>query len=127
MMSRQKFIACFAAVLITLPVLYGLVDPSLPVWGLFCRFDRFDYALVDADGRSHRIRDYVQTRAYVTCDRRLVHSIALWLVESGHARPPLWGRLTAWDDAGRPVASEFRVALVHGTPNLISTQKTDLP
>jgi hypothetical protein len=111
-MQRREIIAATAiAVLMTAPVLYGLLNPSLPVWGLFRRFERFDYSLVDADGKSLRIGDFVQRRAYVTCDHRLVYLIGSWLVESGRARAPLWGRLNVWTGSHSPESIEFTIQL----------------
>jgi hypothetical protein len=122
MSHPQRITACLVAALMTLPVVYGFMDPALPVWGLFRRFDRYDYALVDADGRSYRFNDYVQRRAYFTCDHRLVSRFAFWLVESGHARAPLWGRSKVWDDGGLPAAQEFRVELRNGVPQILAAE-----
>lgn len=114
MQRRPYFIAFLVAALSTVHGGYGFFDSSLPVWGLFRHFDRFDYTLIDADGRSLQLRDYVQRRAYVTCDHRQVYLIGRWLVDSGNARAPVWGRTSAWNSFGPPTTSEFTIQLVNG-------------
>lgn len=114
MQRRHYIVAFFVAALSTAHTLYGFIDPNWPVWGLFRKFDRYDYALVDATGKSIRLGDFVQHRAYFTCDHRLVYLMAAWLVESGHAQPPLWGRISVWTDYGDPRTDEFAVRLRDG-------------
>jgi hypothetical protein len=111
MQRREYIIAAIVAVLLTAHAVYGFVDPSLPMWGLFRRFDRFDYSLIDSEGNSFRLGDFVQQRAYHTCDHRLVYLIGSWLAESGRARPPIWGRITVWSGDVLPTSTEFTIRL----------------
>jgi hypothetical protein len=119
-MQRRHYIVAFVvAALSTAYTLYGFVNPTWPVWGLFRNFDRFEYTLIDANGQSYRLGDYVLRRAYVTCDQDLVFLIGGWLVESGHAQAPLWGRVRAWTDDGPPETREFVVRLVDGRASIL--------
>lgn len=127
MRRRDTILACVIAVLLTAPTLYGFVDRSVPAWGLFRQFDRFDYTLVDAGGQSFRIGDFVQQRAYYTCDHRLVYLVGRWLVESGRARAPLWGRITVWSGGDAPESAEFAIRLAGDGAVVVPAERKSLP
>ena len=73
----------------------GFYFYDLPAWKMFRRVDRYTYELLDRNGASIDIRDYVQPRGY-TFVRDVPISVAKWLAEECSGCTPLELELTNW-------------------------------
>lgn len=96
-MSRwEKVIAVVLVALSTIHGTLGFVDRRIPAWTMFKNADRYEYVLMDREGKSHRTRDYFPARAYEISDHRLVFRFARWLVNVRPELGPIEGSVTVW-------------------------------